>query len=67
MKLDFGLGTLVHVDHQYTDTIQVPKGMHVSKCMQMFHSDSTSDRMSSLITIAIVSSFDKQDSTECIS
>ncbi len=35
MKLDFGQGTFMHdmhiVDRQYTDTIQVPKGMHVSK------------------------------------
>ena len=37
MKLDFGQGTFVHVDHQYTDTIQVSEGMHVSKYMQMFH------------------------------
>lgn len=40
MKLDFGQGTFVHdmhiVDRQYTDTIEVPKGMHVFKCGQMF-------------------------------
>ncbi len=36
MKLDSGQGTFVHVDHQYTYTIQMLKGMQVFKCMQMF-------------------------------
>lgn len=36
MKLDFGQGTFVHDMIVNTDTIEMPKGMHVSKFEQMF-------------------------------
>ncbi len=74
MKLDFGQGTFVHDMIVNTQTLlRCLKGCMFLSANRCSFSSSTSrldiviDRMSSLITLAIVSSCDKQDSTVCIS
>ena len=68
MKLDFGQGTFVHDMIVNTQTLlRCLKGCMFLSANRCSFSSSTSNRMSSLITLAIVSSCDKQDSTVCIS